>query len=366
MSDRPLRIVFVITELDPGGAERALVEIATRLATGGDQVAVICLGPEAELCDPLRAAGLDVTCLGWRQASDLRRIGKLRKAIRLHRPHVVASLLVHANIATAAALLGTKLPHVMGHRVAERGIPWHVTATRAMTRLRRTTHIAVSSDVADFLVTSRIAKRADVRIVHNGVDIERFRTAAPDASVWSEGTIRLLAIGRLEPQKNFGELVAAVNQLRETGRKVELCVAGEGSERPQLERSASEGVRLLGRVEDPAPLLAAADLFVLSSLWEGLPNVLLEAAAAGCPVMTTAVDGVCDVLPDGYPTAEPNAASLAAAIAENLDASDRKSRSESLQIVVAERFTWNTSAAAYRDALVEAIAPQQSPRDRQK
>jgi glycosyltransferase involved in cell wall biosynthesis len=115
---------------------------------------------------------------------------------------------------------------------------------------------------------------------------------------------RLLAVGRLEPQKGFDVLVDAVAILRRQGVDVKLDIAGEGGERArltaQIARAGLEAhVALLGRREDVAALMRGADAFVHPARWEGFGLVLLEAMSAGLPIVATAVGAIPEVVADG-------------------------------------------------------------------
>src|SRR5690606_37626457 len=114
----------------------------------------------------------------------------------------------------------------------------------------------------------------------------------------------LVAAGRLVPQKNFPLLLAAFAQLR-AQRPARLLILGEGRERPRLEAAAHElgiaaDVALPGHVDNPYAAYARASLFVLSSDWEGLPTVLIEALACGCPIVATdCPSGPAEILQGG-------------------------------------------------------------------
>ena len=370
---QPPRVVFCITELDDGGAERALVQIATRLAAGGKgwsphEVAVVCLGPEAPLAVPLRDAGLRVTCLGWSKRWHFRR-RQLRAAILVHQPDVVVSFLFHANVATRFARLN--LPIIASHRVAERGATWHLWLERR-TAHRAAHHVAVSDGVAKRLSTAGICSPSTIP---NGVDFDRFASALPDSSPWEPGTFRLLAAGRLHEQKGFRELIDA---LPETGEcpDLHLVIAGEGPLREELleqidKRTAGSRhrVSLLGRVDDLAPLYRAADLFVLSSRWEGMPNVLLEAAAAGCPILAADVEGVREVVGDDAvvvpahwdrPTVAADVSATLTQLAKTRRMPDGRTISEAaelLQLIVQKEFTWDATARSYAE-LIASVGPR--------
>jgi starch synthase (maltosyl-transferring) len=113
-----------------------------------------------------------------------------------------------------------------------------------------------------------------------------------------------LAIGRLHPQKGFDILLEAIPPLLEAHADLHLLIAGEGPQKRELEErvagsACGSRIHLVGRRDDVPSLLQACDVFVLSSRWEGMPNVVLEAMAAGLPVVATDVEGVRDVVIDG-------------------------------------------------------------------
>jgi glycosyltransferase involved in cell wall biosynthesis len=112
-----------------------------------------------------------------------------------------------------------------------------------------------------------------------------------------------VAVGRLSPEKRFDLLIRSVAELRRTGQSVSLRIAGEGDARRELEREirqqgCGDSIRLLGHVADPRSLFEAADIFALSSVREGLPNVLLEAMALETPIVATAIAGIPKVITD--------------------------------------------------------------------
>jgi glycosyltransferase involved in cell wall biosynthesis len=155
--------------------------------------------------------------------------------------------------------------------------------------------VAVSDGVASDL--SRVAGLPAQRIttVYNGVDLRRLDelAAVPLADPWFEGDAPpvLLAAGRLAPQKDFPNLLKAFARVR-SRREVRLVILGEGPERARLESLAADlgiaaDVKMPGAVLNPFSYMARARLFVLSSAWEGLPTVLMEALACGCPVVST-------------------------------------------------------------------------------
>jgi glycosyltransferase involved in cell wall biosynthesis len=155
--------------------------------------------------------------------------------------------------------------------------------------------VAVSKGVADELAALGEVPREKVHVIHNPIDsgrIIRQAEAQPEHPWFQPGQPPvLLAAGRLHPQKDYPTLLRAFASLRKA-RKLRLAILGEGRERPRLEQligdlGIGEDVRLLGFQQNPFAFMARAAVFVLSSAWEGLGNVLIEALACGCPVVST-------------------------------------------------------------------------------
>ena len=169
-----------------------------------------------------------------------------------------------------------------------------------------TRHICVSRDVADFSAQVGRLPSAKMTVIPNGVDVERFANAAPvDLARFGvpAGSRVLLFVGRLDPQKGPFELLHAAAQLAVDHADVHVLIVGDGPLASELRAwttaKSRRGIHFAGRQANIAGLMRAADVFVLPSRWEGLPNVVLEAMAAGTPVVATAVEGIRDLLGDG-------------------------------------------------------------------
>jgi len=168
--------------------------------------------------------------------------------------------------------------------------------------------ICVSPDILDQSRACGVSEERAV-LIDNAIDTEQFRrSTAPNAAKERIGwpTTRLLigGAGRLSPEKGFDDLIRSVRILVDRGLDVGLVVAGDGIERPKLERivlklDLGDRVQLAGFQSDLRPYFEAMDLFVLSSLREGLPNVLLEAMALETPIVSTRVAGVPRLIANG-------------------------------------------------------------------
>ena len=309
--DERLPLACAITELDPGGAERAFARVVAGLADRGWAPHVFPLrgtpgmGP---LRDSLVSAGVPVTPLGGRRPNPVALVRHLRRM----KPAACLSFLFHANLLTRlTAKAAGSPPVVCGVRVAERRRNGH----RALDRLTGglvDRWVCVGESVRRFSVGSPTdggtGLPADrVVTIPNGVDGDLWANAAPAdrASLrLPPGGPVLLFAGRLDVQKDPDTLLAAFGRLSETRPDAHLLIAGDGPDRERLKlwcgtHAAGSRVRTLGRRDDLPNLMKLADAFVLPSRWEGTPNVLLEAAAAGTPIIATAVDGTAEVFTDG-------------------------------------------------------------------
>ena len=303
-------IAFCITELEPGGAERALVELVTRLGRNEFAPMVYSLGPRPSgdrdvLVRRLEAAGVPVQFLNASSRQFLRAILRLRGLLKLQQPQIVQCFLFHGNVAgtLAARLAGVR--HVLtGIRVAERR-RWHLTLQRWISPLVDQ-HVCVSESVARHSHQEG-GIPLDKLLVHpNGVDLSPFDSLLPadlrEAGV-PAGRSLITFVGRLDEQKGVDWLLELSPQILARRPDHDLLIVGDGPLLGGLKQRAAvlgvqERVHFAGWRPDIRPFLAASDLVVIPSRWEGMPNVLLEAMAARLPVVATDVEGVAEVLGD--------------------------------------------------------------------
>lgn len=318
------------------------------------------LGPMAAV---LEEADISVTSLNCGSFADVRSYFRLKKAIDTAKPDVLVCFLHQANIYGRLVACQLKIPVVSGVRVADRRrwIAW----TERLTKSCVTHYIAVSKHVAE--THARLCGIPGDRIssINNGVDA----TAAIAHRTEDEGTgdprHQILFMGRLTHQKAPIDLLKAFNvlpaKLRATSR---LTFAGEGELRSQIEATVlqlglSNSVNLVGQRDNPAELMAESTLLVLPSLWEGMPNVVLEAMATGLPVVATDVDGTRELIDhkiNGWLVAPGQPQQLCTAIQEALE--NRQQRADfaaASQVLAVERFSWSRVCEAYQERLTSVI-----------
>ncbi len=305
----PVRIAFVITELDVGGAERCLVNLATGIDRTRFTPIVCSLAPrpadgQDSLVRQLEEASVPVHFLNLRSsASFLAGLRTLKRFFREHEIEVVQSFLFHANVLGALAAKSAGVSRIVsGIRVADPS-SWRKMVERFA--LRRVDKIVcVSQSVADFVATKAGFARAKLRVIPNGIDLTpvqadttRIRTELGIA----DGRRILLGVGRLHRQKGFDWLLELAPELFKRLPDHDLVIAGDGPERKSLGELASrlgvqDRIHLVGWRPDVPRLMQAADIFLLPSRWEGMPNALIEAMGVGLPVVATSVEGVNEVL----------------------------------------------------------------------
>jgi glycosyltransferase involved in cell wall biosynthesis len=300
------RIAFCITDLDPGGAEQALVRLVRGLDRGRWEPAVFCLDGHGALADELTADGIGVECLGANHWSNIFVVLRLARELRRFQPAIVQTFLFHANLAGRIAARWAGIRKVVsGIRVAEKRSRMPLWFDRWTNRLV-TTNVCVSQAVADFSIAQAGLPPKKVVVIPNGVDVRRFGESRPaDLQPLGipAGSAVLLTVGRLDRQKGLFDLVEAAALVVPRFPDVHFLLVGEGPERAAIERLIGEKglasrVHLAGWRPDVPELLAAGFGLVLSSHWEGMPNVVLEAMAAGLPVVATRVEGTAELVVD--------------------------------------------------------------------
>jgi glycosyltransferase involved in cell wall biosynthesis len=304
-----MRIVYVLTSLGMGGAERQVLALADRMAARGHTVALLILRPRLKEEWP---TSLNVIRLEMQRTpfSVLAGLVRGRQFLRDFKPDVVHSHSFHANI--VARLLKVLVPDISVlctvHNVYEGGRSRMMAYRLTDVLSNRTT--AVSRAAADRFVRLKAVPQRKCVVLTNGIDTAEF---VPDADRCRSMRARnevgsefiWLAVGRVVPAKDYPNLLQAFAQVRAIKPDAQLWIAGAtnaaGAGRAACfvavgKTDSPGGVHWLGLRRDMPALLDAADAFVLSSAWEGMPLALGEAMAMEKPVVATDVGGVRELL----------------------------------------------------------------------
>jgi len=370
-----LRIVHVAGSADWGGGERYLELLARHLDRDAFSLEVVAPAPGA-LCARLAALGVPAHVVDLGALVSPRAIARLAGALRRLAPALVQSHGARSNFYTRLAARAAGVPAVstIHNALADYPVsPARLAVYRAMDRLT----LPLTARV--LCVAGALAEPYSGRavVVRNGIDLDDFDpvAAGPAARALRRGLgldagPALGFVGRLTPQKDPLAFVALLAALRRERPDVQGVIVGDGPLRAEVERAAREAglaasCRLLGERADVAALLAALDVFVLSSVSEGFPFVVLEAMAMERPVVATAVNGVPEIVEDGITgrlVARGDGAALARAVREALAAPEAaRAMGRAGRRRVAERFTARRmvaeTEALYREVLSVVPSP---------
>lgn len=363
-------IALLIPGLDRiGGAERQMMSLARGLRGRGWQVSVVALsGTGGEAAAELTAADVTFLSLHMRKGlADPRGWFQLNRWLRRERPDVVHAHLPHAvwlarwsRIAAPVRVLvdtlHTSSTGTLGRRIgywASRALPDKVTA--------------VSVAVAQSHLRARMVSGARLAVLPNGVDLAAWK---PDVEVRNafrrvlnlKGKFLWLAAGRLDPVKDYRTLLQAMVDVPEAGT---LVIAGSGPMEGELrllsgELGLEDRVQFLGFEPNVLRWMLAANGFVLASRWEGLPMVVLEAAACAVPSVATDVPGTREVVVDGktgFLAAEGSAKALAEAMTRMMTISgeERRAMGERARQFVLDRYSLDAALDRWEALYAELL-----------
>lgn len=295
-------ISFLLSNLHGGGVQRSTLNLLSGLADRGLEIELVLLRNEGVLRSrvPSTVSVVDLLSPGTALGTFA-----LAKYLRHRRPTALISAQAHVNV---SALLAVKLSRTKTRTLVVEHNSLSATAKyakRMVDRLRplllrifypwADEVIAVSQGLAKEMEDHAGIPRAQIRVIYNPVvNAKMLQKAAQKVQhPWLKdpSTPLVLAVGRLSPQKDFSTLLQAFAHMLKK-QKAKLLILGSGEERSKLEKkikqlALADSVELLGHIENPYPYIAMADVLALSSAWEGLPTVLIEALALGTQVVST-------------------------------------------------------------------------------
>lgn len=371
-----MNVMLVVTGLGVGGAERVVVDIADYLSDRGHQVCVVYLKGDA-ITQP-RSASVRVIGLHIESVFDVIRAltRQLPRIVKEFKPSVVHTHMFHANILGRLLRLRVRIPRLIttAHNTNEGG-RGRMLLYRLTGRLSDVfTNVSVEA-VAAFEQAGAVS-RGKMIALHNGIAVDRYQRnvdkgrRARKSLGLVDGERMLLCIGSLTEQKDHANLLNAVLQLRGDVSNFVVFIAGQGPLRDALLSSISDmgldaQVRLLGVRSDVVELLSAADIFVLSSAWEGFPMVVGEAMSCSCPVVATDCGGVAEFLGDLGCLVQPRSSqSLANGLRQvlALSAEDRSKMGTALRARVVELFSLEAAGRKWEGLYSgESCAPRATP-----
>lgn len=300
-----IRVLHVIDHLGLGGAQSALVDLVTNSDPARVTAEVAALHGRGPFADALESRGIPVHSLSAGKWPPVYVPG-LAQLARRGGYDVLHFHLPGANwLGKPLCALVTRAPRVAHeHSSADiRFRGWWTLLPESVAHIFSSHVVAVSNGVAEFLQKYEGVPRRKISVIPNGVDTSVFTAAGAERRLAARAALGLprdafvaAGLGRLAPEKNFAAVVAAAKRCP----GVEFVVGGAGPEEPALRAAstAQPNFRLVGAVSDRAEFYAAIDVFLLPSWHEALPMTVLEAMAAGVPVVASRLEGVEGALGD--------------------------------------------------------------------
>lgn len=303
-----IRVLHLITELEPGGAENLLLNICRGLDKEKFNLIVGYISGPGTQATEFRRAGVRLVDLSRRGKIDPLLLFKLFFLMRKEKIQIVHTHLVHASIVgrIAAKLAGVKsivtTRHYGYYHKEKSLIDW----IERKTAVYNSSFIAISKAVKEYMNNRKIYKPEKITVIYNAVDLSLFDSEAPVIISRNNNDFLIGSVGQLHPSKGYDTLLKSMPQVIKEFPSVKLIIIGDGIQKEYLERlcsdlGISQQVTFLGRKTsaEVSGFLKNIDLFVLASNWEGFGLALIEAMSAGKPVVAAKVGGIPEIVEDG-------------------------------------------------------------------
>ena len=309
--DKKTKILYLITGLHVGGAEMVLYRLLKKLNREKYEPVVVSIIPIVGIGERIEEEGIKILSLNAKFKCNPLIIWRVISIIKKEKPQILHSFLFHANflgrvigkLRNVPIIISSIHNEYFGGILREKLLKW-------TDRFCNITTI-VSKGAAERMIDLKVVSKNKLKVIYNGIDLENFpfrkleaRTKIRKELNIEENKKILISVGRLHEAKGCPYLIKAMKILKEKYPHILLIVLGEGPEGKKIEEQIKElklekNILLLGQKENISEYLNASDVFVMPSLWEGLPIALLEAMACGLPVVATRVGGVPEVVEDG-------------------------------------------------------------------
>lgn len=297
--EKKIKVLHILPNLSRGGAEKVCFDIISNLDTKRFNSALLLFKDAGEGLDwqkELTKKGITIYRLKKKRKLDFSNFFRIIKIIKSYKPDIVHTHLggdIYGRL--AAALAGVRVIVSTEHNInhSERKI---VSLLKKMTAPLALKIFAVSQAVKEDVKRRYKIKAEKIDVIYNGVDFDKFSTCSRERK--KDETLIIGAMGRLSRQKGLSVLIAAISLVKY--KNFQVFIAGQGELEIDLKKQVqrlglSDKIKFLGKVEAPA-FFKKIDIFVFPSLWEGLGLAVLEAAAAGKPIIASDIDGIKEIL----------------------------------------------------------------------
>ena len=327
-----MRILYVITGLGLGGAEKVVIDIADQMNNLGHDVKIAYLTGKVVVRP--QSNSIQLIPLGLNSFVDFYKASKQYHNLLKHfQPHVIHAHMVHANIFT-------RLNRIISHNYKLISTA-HSNNEGGQTRMLayRLTHYLsdvttnVSNKASQEFVKRHAVPANGIVTVYNGIDLKKFTYTSPTVDKLKD-KITYIAVGRFHDAKDYPNLLNAFLELKnkQLHREIELLIVGQTDEIIYLEikkliatHNLEDKIKIMGRQDNIPELLSKADFLVLSSKYEGLPTVVIEAMASGTFVIATDCGGTAEIMGDtGILVPPQDSQALAQAMQQALSLTDKQ------------------------------------------
>ena len=345
-----MNIMYIITGLGLGGAEKVVAELADQMILLGHNVKIAYLTGEVQVKPT--SSNVELIALHLNSTKDfLSSLRNYQRLIKSFRPDVVHAHMVHANIFARLNRILCPVPKVIctAHSSNEGGKA-RMAAYRLTNRLSDI-NTNVSQEATQAMISRGAFTKNNVVTVYNGINLNHFNKK-PKSTKREQNTLNLIAVGRFTEAKDYPNLINAFAILKSRNNSnIKLTIVGDGELRPQIESlikdlNLDRDITLLGRRSDIRELLSQADIFILASKFEGFGLVVAESMACECYVVATDSGGVAEVMGDtGRLVPIKDSQALAEAIDEtiNLNEQDILKNNDKARLRIEQIFSLQTS-----------------------
>ena len=365
-------VAVFLTRFDPGGTERQMIELIRRINPNRFKVHVVCThrdGTWLARATERAASVVAFPIFGFARAATLAQLAAFARWCRREQIGVVHTCDFYTNVFGLPGALLAGVPVRIGSRRE-----LNPDKTRGQLWVQRQAYRAATAIVANSAAARTALEQeghasSSIAVIPNGLDLSTYPSAG--AATTSRPPRTVITVANLRPEKDHDTLIAAAAAIASSFPAVTFQIVGDGPERSRLEarvaqRGLSDRIVFLGHREDVPALLAQADVFVLPSRSEAFPNGVLEAMAAGLPVIAGAVGGLPELVDHGRTgiLVEPGRpAVLAAALGELLTDRHKAARlGRAARAHVVERYSFDRMTDAFEELYLAGLPPTWSSR----
>ena len=297
-----MKILEIIPNFELAGAENMCCNLCCALkAQGHTPIAVSMYSVRTALTDRMEKEGIKVIFLDKKPGKDFSMPGKIYRVIKEEKPDIIHVHLIIVYCILACILKRPKIVqtiHTMAHKETKKRV---IRFNYLFIKLFGVTPVALSNAVKDSIVSTYHVKAENVPVIYNGIPL--YRCLQKQYYAFSD-TINIVHVGRFALPKNHINMLRAIKALHEKHPEVVLHMYGDGELRDEIsafitENGMADYALMHGKTDNVYPVLHDADIFILPSVYEGIPMTIIEAMGTGLPIVASAVGGIPDMIDDG-------------------------------------------------------------------